>query len=85
MSNLPEVQSMLLEEFYPPLGTSSVPGNTGALRVNREDISSWLEHQREQKGVRMQTVATYLKNLSSGERLRAALMSSSVSVNDDTS
>lgn len=69
----PEVQRMLVEEFYPPLNTASVPGNMGALRVPAEDIEAWLSHQHEQKGVRMLTVAAVLKDLSSGDRLRAAL------------
>jgi pentatricopeptide repeat protein len=66
----PEVQRMLLEEFYPPLNTMSVPGNMGALRVPAADISAWQAHQQEQKGVRMLLVADVLKNLSSGDRLR---------------
>jgi hypothetical protein len=69
----PEIQRMLVEEFYPPLSTTSVPGNMGALRVASEDINSWLEHQREQKGARMMSVAAVLKKLSSGDRLRKAL------------
>ena len=68
----PEVQRMLTEEFYPPLTTSSVPGNMGALRVPSEDISEWLSHQRQLKGARMLTVAAVLKNLSSGNSIRAA-------------
>jgi hypothetical protein len=60
----PEVQRMLLEEFYPPLNTISVPGNTGALMVYNNDISAWQTHQQEQKGVRMLTLALLLKNAS---------------------
>jgi pentatricopeptide repeat protein len=74
----PEVQRMLVEEFYPPLNTASVPGNMGALRVPSEDIDAWLSHQREQKGARMLTVAAVLKNLSSGNRLRSALSKAAV-------
>lgn len=62
----PEIQRMLTEEFYPPLSTSSMPGNMGALRIPSEDIQAWAEHQRQQKGVRMLAVADALKNLSSG-------------------
>ena len=69
----PEVQRMLVEEFYPPLGTTLVPGNMGALRVASEDINAWLEYQRQQKGARMLFVAAVLKNLASGRRLLAAL------------
>lgn len=60
----PEVQRMLLEEFYPPLNTVSVPGNTGALMVYDTDISAWQKHQQEQKGARMLTLAALLKNAS---------------------
>ena len=66
----PEVQRMLLEEFYPPLNTISVPGNTGALTINAEDIEAWQQQQRQQKGIRMLKLAAVLKNLSSQERLK---------------
>ena len=69
----PEVQRLLVEEFYPPLSTTSVQGNLGALRVPASDISEWLLHQRQQKGARMLTVAAVLKSLSSGNSLRAAV------------
>ncbi|KAL7546115.1 hypothetical protein ACHAWF_009448, partial [Thalassiosira exigua] len=72
----PEVQRMLTEEFYPPLGTSSVPGNMGALFVGREDIEAWLRHQRQRKGERLMFVADMLRDISSGNRLEKALMSS---------
>lgn len=62
----PEVQRMLLEEFYPPLSTTSLPGNMGALRIPSDDIQKWASHQRQQRGVKMLTVAETLKNLSSG-------------------
>eukprot|EP00977_Amphora_coffeiformis_P012249 scaffold3028_cov174-Amphora_coffeaeformis.AAC.21 len=68
----PEVQRMLIEEFYPPLSTTSVPGNMGALRVSSEGIYEWVDHQRQQKGVRMLAVAAVLKDISSGKRLRQA-------------
>ena len=65
----PEVQRMLVEEFYPPLSTSSVPGNMGALLVPSNDIQAWLEHQKEQKGLRLLTIADMLKDLSSTEKI----------------
>ena len=65
----PEVQRMLVEEFYPPLSTSSVPGNMGALLVPSGDIQAWLEHQKEQKGLRLLTIADMLKDLSSTQRI----------------
>ena len=66
----PEVQRMLLEEFYPPLNTISVPGNTGALTVLAQDIEAWQEQQQQQKGIRMLKLASVLRNLSSQERLK---------------
>lgn len=65
----PEVQRMLVEEFYPPLSTSSVPGNMGALLVPSYDIQAWLEHQKEQKGLRLLTIADMLKDLSSTQKI----------------
>jgi len=70
----PEIQRFLQEEFYPPLSTSSVPGNLGAIRVASEDISEWVSHQRQQKGARMLMIASMLKNVASpGSRLRSSL------------
>lgn len=70
----PTVQRMLVEEFYPPLSTTSVPGNMGAIRISPVDISQWLMHQRRQKGTRLLMVAAMLKDIASpGNRLRAAL------------
>ncbi len=66
----PEVQRMLLEEFYPPLNTMSVPGNIGALTILAQDIEAWQEQQQQQKGIRMLKLATVLRNLSSQERLK---------------
>ncbi len=71
----PAVQRMLVEEFYPPIGTTSIPGNMGALRICSEDIHAWLKFQRQQKGARMIEVATALKKLSSGSALKAVLRS----------
>jgi len=72
----PEVQRMLTEEFYPPLGTSSMPGNLGALLVPSQDIEAWLKHQRRQRGERLLFVADVLRDISSGNRLERALLSS---------
>jgi len=69
----PEVQRMLTEEFYPPLSTTSIPGNMGALLVPRDDIKAWLNHQRQQKGGRLMHVADVLRDISSGHRLENAL------------
>mmetsp|Transcript_23764 Transcript_23764/g.57302 ORF Transcript_23764/g.57302 Transcript_23764/m.57302 type:complete len:1469 (+) Transcript_23764:151-4557(+) len=69
----PEVQRMLTEEFYPPLGTSSIPGNMGALLVRSGDIGAWLSHQQKQKGERLLFVADMLRDISSGNRLEKAI------------
>jgi pentatricopeptide repeat protein len=69
----PEIQRMLLEEFYPPLSTVSAPGNMGAIRVPAADIEAWLSHQREQRDVQLLTAANVLKELSSGNRLRRSI------------
>jgi hypothetical protein len=71
----PEVQRMLLEEFYPPLSTTSLPGNMGALLISSEDISAWIAHQQSQKGARMLMVAAMLRNFVSphGRILNALL------------
>lgn len=72
----PEVQRMLTEEFFPPIGTSSVPGNMGALLIPKSDIEAWLEHQRKQRGERLMLVADVLKDISTGNRLERALLNS---------
>ena len=76
---------MLLEEFYPPLNTFSVPNNTGALIVPSGDINAWQAHQRKQTGARMLAVAAVLKdNLTSVSKLRlgiAAAIAASASSN----
>jgi Smr domain len=69
----PEVQRMLMEEFYPPLSTTSIPGNMGALRISSTEITRWLGHQRQQRSAQMLSVAAVLKEISSGDRLRAAV------------
>jgi pentatricopeptide repeat protein len=69
----PEIQRMLLEEFYPPLSTTSVPGNMGALRVPANDVREWVLEQRQQKGVRMLAIADVIKSLTSGERIRKSI------------
>lgn len=70
----PEVQHMLVEEFYPPLSTMSVPNNMGAILVTSEDISAWVSHQRQQKGARMLLIAAMLKDFAApGGRLQNAV------------
>jgi pentatricopeptide repeat protein len=68
----PEIQRMLVEEFYPPLNTLSMPGNMGALLVLADDISRWQEHQEGQKGARMLALAAVLKDFSTN-RLRQSI------------
>ena len=55
---------MLVEEFYPPVSSSSIPGNMGALRVPASDIQAWLQHQHRAKGARMLALAAVLRKLS---------------------
>jgi len=81
----PEVQRMLLEEFYPPLNTLSVPGNIGALKVLGHDIDAWQNYQQEQKGARMLELADLLRNLSCQDRLKKSIALSVKAIeNDDT-
>jgi hypothetical protein len=79
----PEVQRMLLEEFYPPLNTMSIPGNMGALTILGPDIEAWQKHQQKQKGVRMLELAGLLRNLSSQDRLKKTIISSLKSNNNN--
>lgn len=69
----PEVQRMLLEEFYPPLSTTSMPGNMGAVRIPSTDMRAWLAHQRQQKGSRMLAVASVLRSAGSVDRIRQSI------------
>ena len=69
----PEVQRMLVEEFYPPMGTSSIPNNMGALRISADDANAWIEHQEQQKGARFLAVADLLKTITTGSRLKTLL------------
>ena len=67
---------MLTEEFYPPLTTSLIPKNMGALLVPSTDIEAWLTHQQQQKGERLLYVADVLRDTSSGNRIEKALLPS---------
>lgn len=60
----PEIQRMLTEEFFPPLSSSSLPGNIGAIQVPADDVAAWVQHQRQQKGARMLAVANAIKAVS---------------------
>jgi hypothetical protein len=79
----PEVQRMLLEEFYPPLNTLSVPGNMGALKVLAQDIEAWQKYQEEQKGARMLQLADLLRNLSCPDRLTKSIAMSIRAIDKD--
>jgi pentatricopeptide repeat protein len=72
----PECQRMLTEEFFPPMSSSTIPGNLGALVVRSEEIANWLDHQSQQKGDRLLAVADVIRGLSSGSRLERAILSS---------
>ena len=72
-----EVQKMLHGQFVPPLGAVSVPGNKGMLKIPKEDIVDWFDHQRRQKRDRLLAVAEAMRDITSGERIERALMQSS--------
>ena len=69
----PEVQRMLMEEFYPPLNTASVSGNMGALSVSAHDVDAWISFHREQRGIRMLALADVIRSISSGSAIRRSL------------
>jgi len=70
----PEVQRMLLEEFYPPLNTYSAKDNMGAIIVPAMDINSWNAHQKRQKSYHFLAIANILKDICLGTRLRNILL-----------
>lgn len=72
-----EVQMMLQGQFVPPLETSSVPGNKGMLKIPRENIVAWFDHQRRQKRERLLAVAEAMRDITSGNSLERALMQNS--------
>lgn len=78
----PEVQRMLIEEFYPPISTFSEPKNTGALRISHNDVNAWLDFQKQQKGVRFLAVAEIIKNITLGTRLKKILSSRTPKTSD---
>jgi len=42
----PEVQRMLVEEFYPPIYTSTKPGNSGRVLISQQMISDWIDYNK---------------------------------------
>jgi len=40
----PKVQNMLQEEFYPPIHSSTKPGNTGRVVIEKTMILEWIKH-----------------------------------------
>jgi len=70
----PEVQRMLQEEFFPPMGTMSIPDNMGALRVLADDVNGWIYHQQQEKQARLQLVANMLSDISSGTKLKKIII-----------
>jgi pentatricopeptide repeat protein len=69
----PQVQQMLTEEFYPPLSSSSLKGNMGALLVPAEDVNAWLLFHKQQRENHMLALANIIRNISSGNRLVQSL------------
>uniref|UniRef100_A0A7S3XTI1 Smr domain-containing protein n=1 Tax=Heterosigma akashiwo TaxID=2829 RepID=A0A7S3XTI1_HETAK len=45
----PEIQNMLVEEFFPPIYTSTKPGNSGRIIITTDSILEWLSHTAEAK------------------------------------
>ncbi|KAG5182019.1 hypothetical protein JKP88DRAFT_146432, partial [Tribonema minus] len=45
----PEVQRMLTEEFYPPLGSVTAPANPGRLVVPAADVTAWAVHNLRER------------------------------------
>ena len=39
----PLVQDLLVEQYYPPIDSTTVPGNAGRVVVSRESLLAWLE------------------------------------------
>jgi hypothetical protein len=70
----PEVQRMLMEEFYPPMGSMSVRGNMGALTIEAKDVNAWLDRQQQQKGVRFLAIADALKSITTASVLKQLLL-----------
>ena len=81
----PEVQRMLIEEFYPPLNTVSATDNIGALLVLGSDVNAWQQHQEEQKGARMLELAGVLRNISDQDRLVKSIFASIKAIERDGS
>ena len=73
----PEVQRMLMEEFYPPMSSMSVRGNMGTLMIDAKDVNAWLKRQQQQKGVRFLAIADALKSITTGSVLKQLLLQKS--------
>lgn len=71
-----EVQKMLQLKFVPPLQALSAQGNKATLKIPKEDIVAWFDHQKRQKRERLLAVADVMRDISSGNRLERALMQS---------
>ncbi|CAM9162008.1 unnamed protein product [Discosporangium mesarthrocarpum] len=56
----PEVQRMLMEEFYPPLDSATEPQNPGRVIISQASIQVWLEHNYEAKRPVMARLAAAL-------------------------
>eukprot|EP00903_Cladosiphon_okamuranus_P011015 g10404.t1 len=70
----PEVQRMLIDEFYPPLDSATEVGNTGRVVVPAKAIEAWLDHNVEAKRPVMARLAAALQPRRPVARLAAALL-----------
>jgi hypothetical protein len=53
----PDVQSLLVERFNPPISSWTVPGNTGRLVVDAVGIAAWAEQSKQTKAALMRRLS----------------------------
>ena len=52
----------LIEEFYPPINSSTLRKNMGAIRIDSADVNAWYDNQHKQIKKRMLILADILKS-----------------------
>jgi hypothetical protein len=62
----PEVQRLLIEEFYPPLSTSTAPANPGRIIVKAAEVRAWTDYN-------LKTRSELLSQIGGSVKRRAAL------------
>jgi len=53
----PDVQTLLVERFHPPISSWTVPGNTGRLVVDAVGIAAWAEQSKQTKAALMRRLS----------------------------